>query len=84
MKRKGGLRFHSLHRSISPDEMKRMHISMELAGAIKNVLLKRNISKRQFAEMMEADPVEVSNWLSGTYLFNIGTLYHIADRLGLI
>ncbi len=57
---------------------------MELADAIRNVLIKRNITKAEFAEIMGRDKTEVQNWLSGTYVFNIGTLYDIADRLGLI
>lgn len=75
---------YSLQDNVSPAEMRRMRVSMELADAIKNVLTKRNISNRQFADMMGADPSEVRHWLSGTYIFNIGTLYDIAERLGLL
>ena len=74
----------SLNRNISPAEMRSMRVSMELAEAIRNVLLKRNISKTEFAKIMGKDTVEVQTWLSGTYVFNIGTLYDIAERLGLI
>jgi len=75
---------YSLQDNVSPAEMRRMRVSMELADAIKNVLTKRNISNHQFADMMGADPSEVRHWLSGTYVFNIGTLYDIAERLGLL
>ncbi|WP_169304394.1 helix-turn-helix domain-containing protein [Pedobacter frigoris] len=73
-----------MNKNISPVEMKRIKVSMELAEAIKNVLMKRNITRTQFAKMMGQDKKVISVWLSGTYNFNLGTLYEIVDRLGLM
>ncbi len=85
MKRKGnGFKIRPMNKNISPVEMKRIKVSMELAEAIKNVLMKRNITRTQFAKMMGQDKKVISVWLSGTYNFNLGTLYEIVDRLGLM
>lgn len=85
MKRKfSGFGNRPLNNNISPVEMKRIKVSMELADAIKNVLLKRNITRAQFARLMGQDRKVISLWLSGTYNFNLGTLYEIVDRLGLV
>lgn len=73
-----------MNKNISPVEMKRIRVSMELAEAIKNVLMKRNITRAQFAKMMGRDKDVISVWLSGTHNFNLGTLYEIVDRLGLM
>ncbi|TKC06016.1 helix-turn-helix transcriptional regulator [Pedobacter frigoris] len=85
MKRKvNRFKTRPMNKNISPVEMKRIKVSMELAEAIKNVLMKRNITRTQFAKMMGQDKKVISVWLSGTYNFNLGTLYEIVDRLGLM
>lgn len=54
-----------------------------MAEAIKSVLRARNLSKAQFAELMDEDLSVVREWLSGTYRFNLPVLFRISERLNL-
>jgi len=64
--------------------MQELQKSMDMAQAIKNVLKERNISKSEFAELMEKDYEVVKEWLSGNHIFNLPTLFEISIKLKLI
>lgn len=52
-----------------------------VAAGIENRLKQLNISRGEFAELMQAPPSSITKWLSGTHNFTIETLFHIDQKL---
>ncbi|WP_449436361.1 helix-turn-helix domain-containing protein [Pedobacter steynii] len=73
-----------LNVNVDLEEYKEQVRSVKLAIAIKNVLDLRKISVEEFAVIMGKDKSTINKWLSGTYCFNLSTLYEITEGLGII
>ncbi len=67
---------------ITPIEMEKTKVKMQLAARIEDLMRARNYSKSQFAEKIEKHPSEITKWLSGTQNFTTDILTEIASALG--
>lgn len=67
--------------AVDPVEKNRLRYRMKLAAKIDDARRKRNLSKAQFAEVMNKRPSEITKWLSGTHNFTTDTLFEIQHSL---
>ena len=58
----------------------KMRVQMALAKALKDEIASKNISKENFAILMQKQPSQISKWISGQHNFTIDTLCDIAFR----
>jgi transcriptional regulator with XRE-family HTH domain len=54
----------------------------DLVVRINQLLLEKNISKKQLAENLEKKPSEISKWLSGEHNFTLRSLAKLSAELG--
>jgi transcriptional regulator with XRE-family HTH domain len=67
--------------SITPLEMEKTRVKMELAARIADTLKAQGMSKSELAARVGKQPSEVTKWLSGTHNFTVDTLVEIAEAL---
>ena len=66
-----------------PAEVKiRTELSVGIANRIYEILERRGLSQKEFANMMGKTETEVSRWLSGTHNLTISTISKITAALG--
>ena len=51
--------------------------SVEISDRIEDLLIRKKLSQRQFASLMDKKESEISKWLSGTHNFTLKTLARI-------
>lgn len=71
-----------IRRDISPDMKLQMELSVAIANRIYNILEKRGMSQKDFAQLMGKTETEVSRWLSGTHNLTMATICRISAALG--
>ena len=70
-------------RETIPAEMKlQMELSVAIANRIYEILEKKGMTQRDFAQMIGKSETEVSRWLSGTHNLTLATLCKITAALG--
>lgn len=70
-------------RETIPVEMKlQMELSVAIANRIYEILEKKGMTQRDFAQMIGKSETEVSRWLSGTHNLTLATLCKITAALG--
>jgi len=68
---------------ITPEEQAKTDKKMILATKIANGIKSKGLKKKEFAELMDKVPSEISKWLSGTHNFTIDTLFDIERVLSI-
>lgn len=63
---------------LTPAERFQSSTKMMLAARLGDLILERKLSKEEFAVKMNKSPIEIAQWLSGTYNFTLDTLPEIA------
>ena len=53
------------------------------AEQIEEAIRERGLTRKQFAELMDRNPSEVTKWLGGKHNFTIALLQEISDKLGI-
>lgn len=71
-----------IRRDISPEMKLQMELSVAIANRIYNILEKRGMSQKDFAQLMGKTETEVSRWLSGTHNLTMATICRISAALG--
>lgn len=66
---------------ISPLEMEKTKVKMQLAARIEDLMKIKGFSKSQFAEIVDKNPSEITKWLSGTQNLTLDILTEIAFAL---
>lgn len=57
-------------------------MSKKIARRIERVLFEREMSHKDFAQLVHHSQGEVSRWLNGTHNFTLSTLAYISIALG--
>ena len=66
-----------------PDSLqKETELSFQISDRIYELMQKRGLSKKQFADAIGKRPCEVTKWLSGQHNFTIATLGAISAFFG--
>jgi transcriptional regulator with XRE-family HTH domain len=73
--------FKQVMNSIPEDVKQSVSISMAIATQINFVLKRKNISQREFADMLGKKESEISKWLSGNHNFTTNTIGKIQSVL---
>ena len=68
--------------TISPEMKMQMELSVAIANRIYDILEKKGLTQKDFAQMMGKTETEVSRWLSGTHNLTLATLCKISVALG--
>ena len=68
---------------LSEAEIQSAETLSEIASAITNARVERNMNQAQFAEYMGVSQSMVSKWENGDYNFTIEKLYEIAGKIDL-
>jgi len=71
-----------IRRDISPEMKLQMELSVAIANRIYNILERRGMSQKSFAQLMGKTETEVSRWLSGTHNLTMSTICRISIALG--
>ena len=71
-----------IRRDISPEMKLQMELSVAIANRIYNILERRGMSQKDFAQLMGKTETEVSRWLSGTHNLTMATICRISTALG--
>lgn len=67
----------------NPKEYNKTKRNMLLAKKIADAMEYKGWSRKQFAEMLDKNPSEITKWLSGTHNFTLDTLCKIESILDL-
>lgn len=68
---------------VIPEEiMKETELSFEISDRIFELMNKRGLSKKQFADALGRRPSEITKWLSGQHNFTIATLSMLSTFFG--
>lgn len=62
---------------LKPEIEKFVNKSVEISDRIEEILKKKNISQREFADKLGKSESEISKWLSGTHNFTIKSITKI-------
>lgn len=68
--------------SISPEMKLQMELSVAIANRIYEILDAKDMSQKDFAQLMGKTETEVSRWLSGTHNLTLATICKISAALG--
>ncbi len=68
--------------TIPPALKMQMELSVAIANRIYDILEEKDMSQKDFAQLMGKTETEVSRWLSGTHNLTIATLCKISVALG--
>lgn len=68
--------------TISPEMKMQIELSVAIANRIYDILEKKGLTQKDFAQMMGKSETEVSRWLSGTHNLTLATLCKISVALG--
>jgi ribosome-binding protein aMBF1 (putative translation factor) len=74
---------NEIYDEISPSELKKVEKRMLLAQKISDGIKANGWEKSDFAKALNKPPAEITKWISGTYNFNIDTLFDIEEILGI-
>jgi len=74
-------KLQQLLNEVTPLEMERTRVKMQLAAQIEDLMKAKGWSKSQFAVQVGKTPSEITKWLSGTQNFTIDVLTEIASTL---
>lgn len=55
--------------------------NMLISAKIDDMLILKNLNKKQFAKIMNVDEYTITEWLSGTYDFNESLISEIENKL---
>ena len=66
---------------VSKETKALVHFNYEIADRIARILKDKEISQKEFAELMNKSESEISKWLSGTHNFTIETIVKISLAL---
>ena len=67
---------------ITPEQQARTDRKMRIASIIDDVMKRKGLGKKQFANKIGYKPSEITKWLSGTHNFTIETISDIERALG--
>lgn len=67
---------------VEPSLLKEVRLNVEIANRIVDILKRRGLSQRQFAQMLGKKEPEISRWLTGAKGFTTKTLARISEALG--
>ncbi len=67
---------------ISPETRKQIDLQVGVANRIYEILEERNMTQKEFAQLMGKTENEVSRWLSGTHNMTCATIAKISCALG--
>lgn len=67
-------KYQQMIAEVPKDIQTEIDISFDIANEINTLMLKRGLSKKQFADALGKKPSEVTKWLSGQHNFTIRTL----------
>lgn len=73
--------FNECLENVSKDVSIEIDLSFDIAKRLDQLLTKRGISQKEFAEMLGKKESEVSKWLKGTHNFTLRTLAKITATL---
>lgn len=66
-----------------PDSLKKeTELSFQISDRIYELMQKRGLSKKQFADAIGKRPCEVTKWLSGQHNFTIATISMLSSFFG--
>lgn len=66
-----------------PDSLQReVELSFQISDRIYELMHKRGLSKKQFADALGKRPCEVTKWLSGQHNFTIATISMLSAFFG--
>ena len=68
--------------TIPPALKMQMELSVAIANRIYDILEEKDMSQKEFAQLMGKTETEVSRWLSGTHNMTVATLCKISVALG--
>lgn len=74
--------FQECIKLITPEIQRSVDISVEIADRILDILERKNMTQRQFAEKLGKSESEISGWLTGTHVFTTKTIAKIEVALG--
>lgn len=74
--------FKDAIKAIPPDIQKQVDWSMSISDMIAQLLSKKGLSQKDFAQIMNKTETEVSRWLAGRHNFTLSTLSKISIALG--
>ena len=60
--------------NITPEERAEARLSFQISNRIDELMKKKSLTKKQFAEAIGKRPSEISRWLSGEHNFTVSTL----------
>ena len=68
--------------NVAPEVRAEVHLNMDIANRIYNLLQEKNLTQREFAALMGKRESEISRWLTGTHGFTTATIAKISAALG--
>ena len=71
-----------IRKTISPEMKMQMELSVAIANRIYDILEKKGMTQKEFAQLMGKTETEVSRWLSGTHNLTMATICKISAALG--
>ena len=71
-----------IRKTISPEMKMQMELSVAIANRIYDILEKKGMTQKEFAQLMCKTETEVSRWLSGTHNLTMATICKISAALG--
>lgn len=79
---KKNTRFEERRRSIPKEIDVFVTRSFDIVDRIHEILIMKNLSQKDLADLLDKKESEVSKWMSGTHNFTLKTLTRIEDILG--
>ena len=70
-----------IRETISPEMKMQMELSVAIANRIYEILEKKGMTQKEFAQLMGKTETEVSRWLSGTHNLTMATICKISAAL---
>lgn len=71
-----------IRETMSPEMKKQIDISVNIANRIYDILDKKGLSQKDFAQLLGKTETEVSRWLSGTHNLTLATIAKMSVALG--
>lgn len=75
-------KFQQMLTNVPKDVTTEIDLSFAIATEIENLMKKRGLSKKQFADALGKKPSEVTKWLSGQHNFTIRTIAMLSNFFG--
>ena len=67
---------------ITPEIKEDIDFNIDVVNRIFDILEKRNMTQREFAQLLGKNEAEISRWMQGTHNFTMKTIKKIEFKLG--